>query len=93
MIIGGVVSLIIIIVIAKKVMGGGRSIGYWKYPDSSRVYYSDKAGVIAFGDSSKYNLHRQANNLPQDFTSVDTVDVMYEENNEYYSPSDSIVLI
>ena len=94
MVIAGVVIVLILFLVGKKLLVGPRKKGYWKYPDSSRVYYSDKDGVTGFkGGNEEYSLHRQLNGLPNDFTKVDTVEVFYEEPNKYYLTSDNIVLI
>jgi len=93
-IIGSILGLIVVIILYKKMVGGKRTVGYWSYPDSSRIYYSDETGVVGFkGGNGEWALHRASKGYPTDFTRVDEVDVMYEENNEYYLPSDNIVLI
>tara|TARA_R110000803_G_scaffold77874_5_gene142780 strand:+ start:7751 stop:8059 length:309 start_codon:yes stop_codon:yes gene_type:complete len=93
MVIGGIVVLIIVVVLVK-LRNSGRAKGYWKYPDSARIYYSDKEGVVGFkGGNGEYALHRQNNGLPDDFSEVYVVEENYEDNNGFYLKNDTIVLI
>ena len=74
---------------------GKRKVGYWRYKDSARIYYSPKSGdILGFATEESYNQHRASMGLPLDFSGVDSKgNGLYENPNGYYKKGDTIVVI
>jgi len=88
--VGAILIIVFVVMRMKK-----RKVGYWKYSDSSRVYYSPKSGdILGFATPESYNQHRASLGLPLDSSNVDSSNNgLYENPNRYYKKGDAIVVL